>query len=86
MKLCERLDVCGLIASADKSKLGVETLSFFGLKLSKNGVALGDDKVRAILSAGAPAGFGELHSLLGLAQYCTAISRTWRPSRIRYGR
>ena len=50
--------------------MGVEELVFFGLKVSKDGVAVGDDKVKAS-EAGEPKNVGELRSLLGLAVYCS---------------
>ncbi len=65
--LCERLKQSGLTASADNCELGV--FNFFGLKLSKDGVALGDDKIQALLKAEAPTTVSEVHSLLGLAVY-----------------
>jgi len=69
--VCERIRNCGMTASKLNCKLGVEELLFFGLKLSRNGVAVGDDKVAALLKAGVPTNFSELQSFLGLAVYCS---------------
>ena len=68
--LCERLKEKGLTASPENCKLGVEELVFFGLKLSKNGVAVNDDKVKALMEAGVPENASEVRSFLGLATYC----------------
>jgi hypothetical protein len=58
-----------LTASADNCDLGVKEINFFGLKLSRDGVALGDDKIEALLKAEALTTVSEVHSLLGLAVY-----------------
>ena len=68
--LCERMRATGLTASADNCKLGKKELHFFGLKVSTNGIAIGDDKAAALLHAGQPATPSELRSFLGLAVYC----------------
>ncbi len=47
--LLERMRKCGLTSSGANCELGAEEITFFGLKLSKNGVALNDDKVEALL-------------------------------------
>ncbi len=49
--LLERMRKCGLTSSGANCELGAEEITFFGLKLSKNGVALNDDKVEALLKA-----------------------------------
>jgi hypothetical protein len=45
-------------------------LTFFGLRISKDGVAIGDDKVQAMTEAGNPNNASELRSFLSLAVYC----------------
>ena len=54
ISLCKRLQQCGLTASLDNCKLGVEELTFFGLRFSKYGVAVNDDKVNALTKAKPP--------------------------------
>ena len=71
VSLCDRLRKCGMTASKDNCKLGVEELTFFGLKISKKGVAIGDDKVLALKNAVKPDNASELRSFLGLAGYCS---------------
>jgi hypothetical protein len=72
VELCKRLEQSGLTASAENCTLGVEKLTFFGLNLSKDGVAVNEDKVMALIQAGPPKTAGELRSYLGLALYCSA--------------
>ena len=69
--LCKRLRVCGMTASKDNCKLGVQELNFFGLKISKNGVCINDDKVLALRNTIKPDNASELRSFLGLASYCS---------------
>ncbi len=70
--LLERMRKCGLTSSGANCEIGAEEITFFGLKLSKNGVALNDDKVEALLKAATPTSVGEVHSLLGLAVYASS--------------
>lgn len=70
-RLCERLKECGLTASPNNCVLGVSELIFFGLNISANGVAPGEDKAKAIKEAGPPSTTSELRSFLGLAIYCS---------------
>ncbi len=49
--LCERLKKHGLTASPTNCELGVSDLTFFGLKVSSDGIAMGEDKVRAKVRA-----------------------------------
>ena len=69
--LVKRLKEKGLTCSPENCKLGVEELEFFGIKLSKDGVAVTDDKVKALVEAGTPKNASELRSILGLAVYCS---------------
>jgi hypothetical protein len=68
--LCKRLDELGLTVSRDNCKLGVEELYFFGFKISKDGITVGEDKVAALRDAGVPQTASEVRSFLGLARYC----------------
>jgi len=72
LALCERLKAMGLTADPESCDFGVEETSFFGLKLSKNGVSLGDDKVKALRQAEIPKSASEVRSFLGLAVYCAS--------------
>ena len=69
-KVCERLKYCCLTVSRENCQLGVEELIFYGMKISKEGVSLSEDKVKAIKEAGTPRDVSELRSLLGLSVYC----------------
>ena len=69
MELCNRLRETGLTASRGNCKLGVCELEFFGLRISREGVALSRNKVLALKSASQPATASELRSFLGLAVY-----------------
>ena len=71
-KLCERLKLHGLTASPTNCSLGVTELVFFGLRVSSEGVAIGEDKVKALKEAGEPKDSSELRSFLGLAVYCSS--------------
>ena len=71
LALCKRLEDCGLTASAENCKLGVEELIFFGLKLSKDGVSINDGKVAALVNAKPPKTASELRSYLGLSIWCS---------------
>ncbi len=53
-------------------KLGVSELTFFGLRLSSDGIDMGEDKIKALREAGTPKDSSELRSLLGLAVYCSS--------------
>ena len=67
--LCERLKELRITISRNNCKLGVADLEFFGIRISKEGVALSQDKVAALKTAGQPAAPNELRSFLGLAVY-----------------
>ncbi len=45
-------------------------LTFYGLKISKGGVALGGDKVLALRNSSRPVNASEFRSFLGLGVYC----------------
>ena len=71
ISLCKRLRECGMTTSKENCKLDVHELTFFGLKISKYGVAVGEDKVLALREAKKPDKASELHRFLGLANYCS---------------
>ena len=58
-----------MTTSLGNCELGVSEINFFGLKLSASGVALGDNKIEALLNAADPETQSELSSFLGLAVY-----------------
>ena len=68
-KLCERLKACGLRCTPSNCEMGVTELTFYGLRLSKEGVAQGDDKNQALVNAGNPETMSDLNSFLELAVY-----------------
>ena len=67
--LCERLKELRITVSRNNCKLGVTELEFFGLRISKEGVALSQDKVAALKTAAQPATPSDLRSFLGPAVY-----------------
>ena len=67
--MCDRLRECGMTVSRTSCKLGVKELVFFGLKISKHGVAPSEDKVRALREAKIPENGDTLTAFLGLAVY-----------------
>ena len=69
LALCERLKMLGITVGKENCTLGVKELRFFGLLISKDGVALSEDKIQALKSATQPATAKELRSFLGLAVY-----------------
>ena len=58
------------VGSDSVNKMGKEELSFFGLKVSAAGIAIGGEKADALLNAAKPGTPSELRSFLGLAVYC----------------
>lgn len=71
-RLLLRLRELGMTVGMDSARqLGKEELSFFGLKVSKEGIAIGQEKADALLNAAKPGTASELRSFLGLAVYCT---------------
>ncbi|CAF0872863.1 unnamed protein product [Brachionus calyciflorus] len=70
-KVLNRINESGLTVNPDKCCFGVEELEFFGLKFTRKGVKLTEDKVKALREAKSPRSVGELQSLLGLSTYCS---------------
>lgn len=58
------------IGSECVQKMGRKEISFFGLKVSESGIAIGDPKADALLNAARPGSSSGLRSFLGLAVYC----------------
>lgn len=70
LKVVQRLKESGLTISRANCTLGVEKIVFFGLDISKDGIKVHDDKIRALKEAGPCANASEVLSFLGLAVYC----------------
>lgn len=66
-RVCKRLAECGLTATIQEYR--AEQLVFFGLKITKDGVAPNDSSVGDLIKAPPPPTFGELASFLGLTVY-----------------
>ena len=67
----KRLEDKGLTLSPDKCELRKTEIEFFGLKFTTEGIALTDEKIRALKEASLPKTQSELRSFLGLASYCS---------------
>ena len=63
----------GLTISPEKCELHKDSLTFFGLVFSANGVSPDPLKVKAIHDARSPASVGEVRSFLGMVTYCAKI-------------
>ena len=69
--LLERLRALGMTIGLDSvKKFGKKEMSFFRLKVSAAGIAIGDEKADALVNASRPGTASELRSFLGLAVYC----------------
>jgi hypothetical protein len=66
-----RLSQAGLTLNPTKFEISRDRLDFYGMHFSKNGISLQDSKVQAIKNATTPTNHSDLHSLLGLANYCS---------------
>ena len=60
----------GLTISPEKCELHKDSLTFFGLVFSANGVSPDPAKVKAIHDAHPPTSVGEVRSFLGMVTYC----------------
>lgn len=67
----KRLDNAGITVNEVKCVFEVSELDFFGLHISKKGIAIQESKVEAMINAGPPKNNKELRSFLGLFNYCT---------------
>ena len=70
--LLQRLRDTGLTAKKSKCLFNVDSLWFYGMVLSKNGIRPDQEKVVAIKNTPAPNNVKELRSFLGLHHYGTA--------------
>ena len=68
-RVLQRLSQLGLTVNASKCLFDQTELTFFNLKLSKNGISLNDQKTQALKDFKAPKNAKELHSFLGLVNY-----------------
>ena len=64
-----RLEEHGLTLNEDKCEFRMPELTFFGHKLSRDGVSPSEEKISAILNASQPQNATEVRSFLGLVQY-----------------
>ena len=75
----------GLTVSPEKCELNKESLTFFGLVFSAEGVSPDPKKVKAIHDARPPKSAGEVRSFLGMVTYCAKFipnfSDTTKPLR-----
>ncbi len=69
--LLQRLRDTGLSAKKSKCLFNVDSLWFYSMILSKNGIRPDQEKVVAIKNTPAPNNVKELHSFLGLVNYCS---------------
>ena len=69
--LLKRLEEKGLTVSKRKSQLKLPEVKFFGLILSKDGVRVSDDKVKALREALPPKNASEAAGILGHAAFCS---------------
>lgn len=67
----DRLQEVGLTLNRRKCQFRLDQLTFFGHRLTSDGVSPSDEKVEAIRRAEAPTCVSETRSLLGLLQYCS---------------
>jgi transposase InsO family protein len=86
MKVLKRLEEVGITLNVDKCEFNKRELTFYGLKMSSEGIRPTEDKCRALEEASAPNNVKELRSLLGLVQSnsrfirntCSVTEPLWR--------
>jgi hypothetical protein len=71
VKICRDTARLAVNSGLNNCKLGVTQLSFFGLSLTKDGIAVHEDKIKALKEAKMPETAVDLRSFLGLAVYCS---------------
>lgn len=69
--LLDRLLEKGLTLNPKKCILRKNSLEFFGLQFSSNGISITESKIKALRDAERPKTQSELRSFLGLANYCS---------------
>lgn len=67
----QRLESKGLTVNEKKCKFYLKEITFFGLRLSENGVSLNEQKMEALQAFVQPSNASELHSFLGLSRYAS---------------
>ena len=66
----QRLKEKGLTLSKAKCEFNKKSLEFFGHVFAEAGLAADPAKIEAILQMKAPQSAAEVHSLLGMTNYC----------------
>ncbi|XP_041453694.1 uncharacterized protein K02A2.6-like [Lytechinus variegatus] len=69
----KRLQEKNLTLNAEKCVFRTPSLTFFGFKISRDGVSAEDAKVNAIRQAKTPSNVQEVRSFLGLVNYCARL-------------
>jgi hypothetical protein len=85
VKVLARLEEYGITLNCDKCEFGKRELTFFGLRLSANGIAPTESRCQALRNAAPPTNVKELRSLLGVVQFsarfikdtCTITQPLW---------
>ena len=67
--MLDRLSVVGLTVNGDKCEFRLSKLTFFGHKLTSDGVNPSEEKVAVIRDARSPKDASEVQSFIGLVQY-----------------
>ena len=85
MKVLERLEQRGVTLNAEKCEFNKRELTFFGLKMSAEGIKPTDEKCQALREATPPSNVKELRSLLGVIQSNSRSSVTHAQPPNHYG-
>ena len=72
--LLQRLRETGLTAKKSKCLFNMDSLWFYGMILTKNGIKPDQEKVVAIKNTSPPTNVTELRSFLGLVNYCSRFT------------
>ncbi len=75
MRVLKTLEESGLTLNAEKFEFYREQITFFGMRLSKNGIAPTEDRCTALREATPPSNTKELRSFLGTVQYSARFIR-----------
>jgi hypothetical protein len=71
MLCCNVYKKKGLTLNPDKCVFEQTELEFFGMKFSKEGISITDEKIKALKEANLPVTQSELRSFLGFATFCS---------------
>lgn len=63
----------GLTLNRNKCKFAVNSMTFLGYLISSKGVAMSDDRVKAVLDIEQPGNINELRGFLGLSNACSKV-------------